>query len=158
MSGWLLDTNIISQFAPLKDGQPREAAIELKGWIASNADRIFLSVVSVLEITSGIAKLRRAGADRRAADLDLWFGRILEAYGERVLPVDIEIGKMTGLLADQARAAGRHPGLSDILIAATAKVHGHGLLTDNVRHFEHLNLDITLWNPLARSGPEETGS
>lgn len=153
MTGWLLDTNIVSQFAPEKDGKPKIAA-DLSDWVRHNANALFLSALSVVEITAGIGKLRRAGAERRAADLDTWLDRIIALYGERVLPLDAEVGKVAGVLADQARANGRHPGLSDVLIAATAQAHGLGLLTDNIRHFRRLNLNIRLLNPLHDTLPD----
>lgn len=106
-----------------------------------------------MEITSGIAKLRRAGSTRRVAALDQWLGGIVDHYGERILPIDTRIGMLAGELADQARAEGHHPGLSDILIAATARIHKHGLMTENLRHFEPLGLGIALLNPLVQAPP-----
>lgn len=152
MTGWLLDTNIVSQLAPGKDGQPK-APKALSAWMLRNADTLYLSALSVVEITAGIEKLRRAGGERRAADLDRWLDRILNIYAERVLPLDAEVGKVAGVLTEDARANGRHPGLSDVLIAATAQAHGHGLMTDNLRHFEPLRLSIPLLNPLQNEIP-----
>lgn len=147
MTNWLLDTNIVSQLAPDKNGQAK-APKNLSDWMLRNSDTLFLSALSVVEITAGIEKLRRAGGERRAVDLGKWLGRILDAYDERVLPLDAEVAKVAGVLTEEARANGRHPGLSDVLIAATAQAHGHGLLTDNMRHFEPLSLSVRLFNPL----------
>jgi len=153
VTGWLLDTNILSQLAPDKNGQPK-APKELSAWMLRNADTLFLSALSVVEITAGIEKLRRAGGER-AADLDRWLDRILNVYGERVLPLDAEVGRVAGVLTENARANGRHPGLSDVLIAATAQAHGHGLMTDNMRHFEPLRLSIRVFNPLQNKIPAD---
>lgn len=153
MTGWVLDTNVISQFAPGKDGVPK-ATTQLRDWIQRNNDSIFLSVVSVVEITAGIAKLRRGGSDRRAADLEIWFGQITEHHGERILAAGTAVGIIAGMLTDQARARGLHPGLADILIASTAKAHGHGLMTHNVRHFKPLDLGLPVVDPLAQQLPD----
>jgi len=79
-------------------------------------------------------------------------------YGERILPLDTEVGKIAGVLAVHARAIGRDPGLSDILIAATARAHGHGLATENTKHFERLNLGIQLLNPFEPNLPAKRRS
>jgi toxin FitB len=145
--GWLLDTNIISQLAPRADGSPK-APPHLSAWLKSHSDSLYLSALSVVEITAGIRKLRRVGSARRAEALDAWLGRVIALYGERILPIDARVGAVAGILADEARGAGRHPGLADVLIAATAQAHGHGLATDNQKHFAPLNLAIPLLNPL----------
>jgi toxin FitB len=145
--GWLLDTNIISQLAPRANGSPK-APPHLSAWLKSHSDSLYLSALSVVEITAGIRKLRRVGSARRAEALDAWLGRVIALYGERILPIDARVGAVAGILADEARAIGRHPGLADVLIAATAQAHGHGLATDNQRHFAPLNLAIPLLNPL----------
>jgi len=145
--GWLLDTNIVSQLAPGRTGESK-APLHLAAWLRKNSEGLFLSALSVVEITAGIHKLRRAGADRRASDLDAWFDRIVALYGDKIVPLDAKVGKVAGRLADEARAGGRNPGLADILIAATAQAHGHGLATDNQKHFAPLNLTVPLFNPL----------
>ena len=145
--GWLLDTNIVSQLAPGRDGASK-APPHLAAWLRHNSEGLFLSALSVVEITGGIYKLRRAGADRRASDLDAWFDRIVALYGDKILPLDAKVGKVAGRLADKARAGGRNPGLADVLIAATAQAHGHGLASDNQKHFSPLNLTVPLFNPL----------
>ncbi|MBX9910597.1 MAG: hypothetical protein K2Z25_18015 [Beijerinckiaceae bacterium] len=42
-----------------------------------NADQLYLSALSVIEIKAGSEKLRGAGGERRAIDLDCWLERIL---------------------------------------------------------------------------------
>ena len=50
------------------------------------------------------------------------------------------VARRAGAISDRARAAGSHPGLADILIAATASVHGLVVATRNLRHFEVLQV------------------
>jgi toxin FitB len=138
VSGYLLDTNVVSAFAPGKQlASPRIAA-----WFEGQADRLFLSVVSVIEIEAGICKLRRMGACRRADDLWQWFGRILDVYGDRVIPLDTEIGRTAGAIAESVQAAGHSPGLADITIAATADVRRLTVLTRNTRHFAPIGVPV----------------
>ncbi|WP_117195819.1 type II toxin-antitoxin system VapC family toxin [Rhizobium terrae] len=148
MKSWLLDTNVISQLAPTKDGHVR-AEPPLLEWLRDRTDVLYLSAVTVVEISAGIEKLRAAGVKDRAEALERWLDRILAYYGNRVLPLDSAVGKVAGALAERARANGRHPGFSDVLIAATAEAHEHCLLTRNIRHFEPLRLSISLADPLA---------
>ena len=138
MTGYLLDTNVVSAFAPGKQlASPRIAA-----WFENQADRLFLSVVSVIEIEAGICKLRRTGARRRADDLWQWFGRILDVYGDRVIPLDTEIGRTAGAMSESVQAAGYSPGLADITIAATADVRRLTVLTRNTRHFAPIGVPV----------------
>jgi predicted nucleic acid-binding protein len=46
-------------------------------------------------------------------------------------------------MADAATAAGRHPGLADIVIAATAKRRELTVLTRNLKHFVPLDVACT---------------
>jgi len=138
LNGWLLDTNILSAFAP---GKPAPSP-EVTGWFEERTDSLFLSVVTAAEIGAGVAKLRRSGADRRAQSLSLWFERIVTAYGERVLTFDLLAAQIAGDLSDAAVARGHAPGFADVAIAATAKAHRLTVLTANVRHFEPLGADV----------------
>ena len=103
---------------------------------------LFLSVVTVAEITDGIAKLRREGAVRRAADLADWLDTVVHLYGDRVLGFDTEVARTAGALADLARGQGQAPGFADIVIAATAQRHGLTILSRNLRHFEPLGVAV----------------
>ena len=143
MTGWLIDTNVLSAFAPAKRTLPPEAAT----WFRERADALFLSTISAMEIGTGIAKLRRAGATRRAEGLHAWFDRILQQYAERVLAFDLAAAQIAGSLNDSAQAAGRHPGFADIAIAAIAQSRHLVILTTNLRHFQPLGVEAR--NPFA---------
>lgn len=146
MSGWLLDTNVLSAFGPGK----RPLAAEIIAWFTDRAGSLYLSTVTAAEIEAGIAKLRRTGAENRADKLRGWFDRILDDYAERVLPFDLPAARIAGGMDDAARATGRHPGFADIAIAAIAQSHQLVILTTNTRHFEPLG--IVVMNPFAARG------
>ena len=55
MTGWLLDTNILSAFAP---GKPAIGPI-IAEWFNERSDELFLSAVTAAEIEAGVSKLRR---------------------------------------------------------------------------------------------------
>ena len=131
MNGYLLDTNVVSAFAPAR----RPPSTEVRDWLEEHSDRLFLSVISIVEIEAGVRKIRRAGQRRRADDLAAWLNDIVENYGDRVLPFDLAGSRLAGMITDRVRAKGQNPGFSDIAIAATAVQRDLLLLTANVRHF-----------------------
>ena len=132
MTAYLLDTNVISAFAP---GRPAPSQ-ELSAWLEEHSDRLFLSVISVVEIEAGIKKLHRNGSVARAEALAAWIDRLLENYSERILAFDLPAGRIAGAIIDQTRAIGANPGFADAAIAATARYHDLLLLTANARHFQ----------------------
>ena len=138
MSGYLVDTNVVSAFA-----SGRMAAPHLAEWLEAHSDNLFLSVISIVEIEAGIRKLQRTGNKARAELLADWIERILGAYSERVLAFDLAAGRVAGELSDRARAAGASPGFADIAIAATAQRYDLMLLTANVRHFQPIGIRYT---------------
>jgi predicted nucleic acid-binding protein len=136
VSGYLLDTNVVSAFAPGRStGSP-----QLAQWLEAHSDLLFLSVISIVEVEAGISKLHRAGANARADLLTAWIEQILGAYSERVLAFDLAAGRVAGALSDRAHAMGSNPGFADIAIAATAQRYELVLLTANVRDFRTIGV------------------
>ena len=133
---YLVDTNVISAGAPAKAA----SRVDLVSWMDEASDALFLSVVTIAEIEDGIAKARREGATRKAADLAAWLEALVHLYGHRLLAVDLAISRTAGKLSDIARGQGHAPGFADILIAATARYHDLTILTRNVRHFKPLGV------------------
>ena len=131
MTSYLLDTNVVSAFAP---GRPA-APSQLAQWLEAHSDLLFLSVISIVEVEAGISKLQRTGARARADLLTAWIEQILDAYNERVLAFDLAASRLAGGFSDRARATGSNPGFADIAIAATAQRDDLVLLTANVRDF-----------------------
>jgi predicted nucleic acid-binding protein len=114
-------------------------------WFRSSANQLFISVITVMEIESGIRQFARSGSTRRLADLTTWLGTVMEDFRDRVLPFEEKAAMAAGRLEALALRKGRHPGLSDIVIAATAEVHSMTILTQNLRHFEPL--EVACLNP-----------
>lgn len=103
-------------------------------------------MVTAAEIEDGIAKARRTGASRKAADLAEWWGEIQHYWGDRILPLDLATARTTGRLMDRARAAGTAPGFEDLAIAATGMVRSLTVLTVNEKDFRPLG--VAYLNPL----------
>ncbi len=144
---YLVDTNIVSARAPSRTA----ASTALITWMDDPSADLYMSAVSIAEIEAGIARLRRQGASRRAADLTAWLDTILHLYEERILPFDVPAARIAGALSDLARSRGHVPGFVDLAIAATARLHGFVVLTANARHFEPL--DVRFLNPFVALPP-----
>lgn len=142
--GYLLDTSVLSAFAPDRPTPSPDFA----AWLQANASRLFLPCIAVAELEQGIRKLSRAGGAARAKRLATWLDGLIEGYAERILPLDAATCRIAGQIADKAVAAGKHPGFPDVAIAALARRHGLSVLTRNVRHFVPLGIACT--DPFAR--------
>jgi hypothetical protein len=99
-----------------------------------------LSAITVAEVEKGIRKLHRSGGVARAERLANWLDSLLSGFDDHILSVDAGVARIAGAMDDSAVARGRHPGLADVLIAATADAHGLLLLTANGKHFEPLGI------------------
>jgi predicted nucleic acid-binding protein len=149
MSGYLLDTSVLSTFAPDRPPIPKL----LQDWIVEQGRRemLFMPSIVIMEIQRGIAKLRRSGAIERPQRLERWLDLLLTEFGQRIINLDIAVAREAGRLEDAAIARGRHPGVADVLIAATARSHGLQVLTTNLKHFS--GLDVPHFNPLVGDLP-----
>jgi len=133
----LLDTVVLSK---LRKPQPAAAVVQ---WLSSQRDNeLFLSVVSLGEIERGIEK-KRSDDPVFAGALTLWLEDLVRLYGDRILPVTPVIARRWGSLSAQHGNDG-----ADLLIAATALVHGLQVATRNVRHFEPLGVAVV--NPFEK--------
>lgn len=147
MNDYLLDTSVVSELAPDR----RFVAQGLSTFLRRHTAQLHLSVLSIVEIEQGVAQLRRAGGVARADRLADWIARLTTEFGPRVISVDRTVARIAGVMTDAVVAIGRHPGLADVLIAATAKARGMTVVTRNLRHFEPLGIDLL--DPAAWSAP-----
>lgn len=139
MKEYLLDTNAVSL---LYDGRASEPFEEwLRQRFAEKA--LYLSSITLLEIQKGATKLKlvKNGNPTRARQLELWLQGLIEEYAESILVVDTETAIAAGTLDEALRARGHNGQLADILIAATAQIHGLTVVTANTRDFEPLGVD-----------------
>jgi predicted nucleic acid-binding protein len=132
---FLLDTNLISEWVK---PQPNPGAIT---WLAGiDEDRVFLSVVTLAELRSGVERLV-AGA--RRARLEHWLVEGLPArFEHRIMPIDAPIADLWGRIIQRGLAAGRLIGATDGFIAATAARHSLTLVTHNTSDFDPLGLSL----------------
>ena len=122
MSGFLLDTNVISELV-----KPRPEA-SVTAWVEDTDESLlYLSVLTLGEIRRGIAALPQS---RRRAILEAWLNKDLRArFEDRILIIDQNVADRWGLLTAVARDSGVALPVIDGLLAATALEHNLTLVT-----------------------------
>ena len=116
----------------------RHAAVA--AW-AESADRddLFVSVLTLGEIRTGIERLRPRDPEQ-AAHFDVWLAELRTRFAARILPVDETAADRWGRL----NAASPRKTV-DSLIAATAHTHALTVVTGNAR--DYAGADVPVLNP-----------
>lgn len=138
MSGFLLDTNIISELV-----KPRPAR-SVTTWIeGADESLLYLSVLTLGEIRRAIAALPQS---RRRAALEAWLDKDLRArFEDRILVIDHEVADRWGLLSAFARNSGIALPVIDGLLAATALEHNLTLVTRDTGQIP--TMGVAVFNP-----------
>jgi predicted nucleic acid-binding protein len=131
---FLLDTDVLSELR-----KPKRDENVMAWFDTTRPSDMFVSIVSVVEIERGIERKRRDDP-AFAAELGEWLDALLRLYGERVLPLTINIARRWGRLSAQIGNKN-----IDLAIAATALEHGLAMVTRNVRH--HTSTGALIVNP-----------
>jgi len=138
VSGFLLDTNIISELV-----KPKPEA-NVTEWVENTDESLlYLSVLTFGEIRRGIAALPQS---RRRATLEAWLDKDLRARFEgRILIIDQEVADRWGLLTAAARNSGIVLPVIDGLLAATALEHNLTLVTRDTGQIPSMGVEV--FNP-----------
>ena len=130
MTGYLLDTNVISELRRPRPDQRVVAFIT-----AQPLDSLYLSAVTLAEIRFGIELVADAG---RRAELSTWLThKVRPMFENRVLPVSEDVMLTWRLLVEEGRKAGHTFSQPDLIIAATAAQHGLTVVSRDTSEFEH---------------------
>lgn len=122
MTGWLLDTNVLSELRC-----PRPAPQVVAFVAGQPLDLLFVSTVTLAEIRFGIELV--ADANRRA-ELNGWLThKVRPMFEERILPVTEDIMFTWRLLVEEGRKTGHTFSQPDLIIAATGLHHGLTVVT-----------------------------
>ncbi len=130
---YLLDTNVISELR--KSGK---ADKNVTSWANSvSATRLFISVITILELETGILLVERRDPSQGAV-LRAWLNsHVFPAFSDRILAMDTAIAQRCAKLHVPDPRADR-----DAIIAATALVHDMTVVTRNVDDFKLTGVDI----------------
>ena len=135
MSGFLLDTNFISELVRPRP-EPR-----VMGWLDSvDESLLYLSVLTLGEIRKGLAGLSHG---KRRLHLESWLDVELQTrFSGRTLPVDAAVANRWGLLAAQAKSRGRPLPVIDGLLAATALQYNLTVVSRNASDFANTRVPV----------------
>ena len=138
MSGFLLDTNVISELVKPRP-EPR-----VTSWIeATEESLLYLSVLTLGEIRRGIAALPKA---RRRASLEAWLETDLRTrFHRRILSIDDDVADRWGLLTAQGQMKGVVLPVIDGLLAATALHHNLTFVTRDIGNIAVVG--VAVFNP-----------
>jgi predicted nucleic acid-binding protein len=135
---YLLDTDVLSEL------RKRKCNAGVAKWFGSVPDsELYLSVIAISEIERGIERQRPVDP-AFAEQLLTWIEFTLRAFGDRILPLTVNIGRRWGRLAAQIGNKEL-----DLAIAATALEHGLAVVTGNTKHFQRTG--VKLLNPFHAS-------
>jgi predicted nucleic acid-binding protein len=129
---YLIDTNVVSELT-----RPSPAA----GVVAflDRTAELYLSVIVFHELEFGIQNTPDLPRRARLQSFSL---ALREQFSERTIPVDLDVAATAGRLRAFEKSAGRILTPLDSLIAATAMVKDHTLVTRNIRDFERLSIRL----------------
>ena len=132
---FILDTNVISELRKAKSGK---ADPKVVGWAAAiNADELFLSAITILELEMGVLQVERRDS-LQGNLLRSWLdNQVLTAFDGKILVIDAAVAQRCARLHVPDRSSER-----DALIAATALVHGMTIVTRNVTDFATSGVDL----------------
>lgn len=129
---YLLDTNVVSE---LRKSHPDVAVLR---WHHAHRHKpTYLSALTIGEIRAAVERLRTRAADRAEA-LGHWLDGLVAGYGDRILPVSLEVAQQWGRL----NVPPHRPPAIDGLLAATAIVHRLTLVTHNVADVATTGVDV----------------
>jgi predicted nucleic acid-binding protein len=135
VTGWLLDTNILSE---LRRPKPNTKVVS---FVASKPlDLLFVSIVSFAEIRFGIEGV--ADATRRA-ELNDWLAhKVRPMFEQRALAISEDVMVKWRLLVADGRKAGHTYSQPDLIIAATALHHGLTVVTRDTSDFKKARVPV----------------
>jgi predicted nucleic acid-binding protein len=154
VTGWLLDTNVLSE---LRRPKPEPRVLEFVG--GQPLDLLYVSAVTFAEIRFGIELVAEPGC---RAELNDWLGlKVRPMFEQRVLPVSENIMFKWRLLVEDGRKTGHTFSQPDLIIAATALHHGLTVVTRDVSDYQKARapaLNPWLDTPPMRSSAESNAT
>jgi predicted nucleic acid-binding protein len=135
MTGWLLDTNILSELR-----RPRPERKVLAFVAAQPLEQLYVSAVTFAEIRFGIEGVTDAG---RRAELHDWLAhKVRPMFEQRVLAISEDVMFKWRLLVEQGRKARHTFSQPDLIIAATALDHGLTVVSRDVGDYRKARVPV----------------
>jgi len=138
MTGWLLDTNILSE---LRRRKPEHKVLAFI--VAQPLEFLYVSSVSFAEIRFGIELV--TDANRRAQLNDWLANKVRPMFEQRALAVTEDIMFKWRLLVEDGRKVRHTFSQPDLIIAATALRHGLTVVSRDVTDYQKAHAPV--FNP-----------
>ena len=140
MTGWLLDTNVLSE---LRRPKPERKVIAFV--TAQPLDLLYVSAVTFAEIRFGIEVMADAGP---RIELNDWLAhKVRPMFEQRVLAITEDIMLKWRVLVEEGRKSGYTFSQPDLIIAATALHHGLTVVSRDVNQYERAHVPVlNPWN------------
>jgi predicted nucleic acid-binding protein len=128
VTGWLLDTNILSE---LRRPKPEPRVVAFVG--AQPLEQLYVSSITLAEIRFGIEMLPDAS---RRIELNDWLTlKVRPMFEQRILAVTEDVMFKWRLLVEEGRKVGHTFSQPDLIIAATGIHHGLTVVTRDTADF-----------------------
>ena len=145
MTGWLLDTNILSE---LRRPKPEPKIVAFIA--AQKLDLLYVSAVTIAEIRFGIELVSNPS---RRAELNDWLThKVRPTFGQRILAVSEDVMFRWRLMVEDGRKARHTFSQPDLIIAATAFVWDLTVVTRDVNDYRRARVPVL--NPWVDVLPE----
>ena len=135
MTGYLLDTNVISE---LTRDIPDPRVID---FLAERGD-VWVSSILIHEVEYGVRLLPQGTRRNRLSTMQ---AAILSGYAHHVLPLDRAGAEWAAEFRANARRSGHTIDMADALVAGIARANALAVATRNVADFGRL--DVEVFNP-----------
>jgi toxin FitB len=140
VTGWLLDTNVLSEL------RRRKPARRVVAFVAEQPlESLYISSITLAEIRFGIEVV--ADAARRAELNDWVTHKVRPMFEQRVLPITEDVMFKWRLLVEEGRKVGHTFSQPDLIIAATALEHGLTVVSRDTSDYEKARVPVfDPWN------------
>ncbi|MFN0062205.1 MAG: type II toxin-antitoxin system VapC family toxin [Myxococcaceae bacterium] len=140
MSGWLLDTNVLSE---LRRPRPEKKVVAFV--TTKPLEQLYVSAVTFAEIRFGIETVTDAS---RRSHLTEWLtNEVRPLFEGRTLPISEDVMLKWRLLVEEGRKNGHTYSQPDLIIAATALVHGLTVVSRDDAEAEYEKAQVPFINP-----------
>jgi predicted nucleic acid-binding protein len=135
VTGWLLDTNVLSE---LRRRKPERRVVAFIA--AQPLENLYVSIVTFAEIRFGIESITDAG---RRAELDDWLThKVRPMFEQRVLGISENVMFKWRLLAEAGRKVRHTYSQPDLIIAATALDHGLTVVSRDLSDYRKARVPV----------------
>jgi predicted nucleic acid-binding protein len=135
VTGWLLDTNVLSE---LRRPKPDLRVVQFV--TGQPLELLHVSVVTFAEIRFGIEMVKDVS---RRIELNEWLTHKLRPmFDERVLEITEDIILKWRLLVEEGRKSGHTFAQPDLIIAATALHHGLTIVSRHTVEYKQANVPV----------------